>query len=146
MLSALDNNQNDKTQYSVEGVHHFDLGFCVMKLLDSGILINDYARECRVDLHHIHEMNEVMKMIHEKSGKMHPICSIIPRDLTITKEAREYGSTKEANPYTAATAIVLSSLAHRILGNFIMRVQRPHMPFRLFANSDEALKWLAQYL
>lgn len=69
------------------------------------------------------------------------MCSIIGQGLTIEKEAREKGTDPEFQKFTLASAIVQDSLAHRILGNFIIKVQRPTVPTRLFTSTEDALKW-----
>ncbi len=69
------------------------------------------------------------------------MCSIIGQGLTIEKEAREKGTDPELQKYTLASAIVQDSLAHRILGNFIITVQRPTVPTKLFTSTQDALKW-----
>lgn len=69
------------------------------------------------------------------------MCSIIGQGLTIEKEAREKGTNPEFQKFTLASAIVQDSLAHRILGNFVIKVQRPAVPTRLFTSTEDALKW-----
>ncbi|MBL7897809.1 MAG: hypothetical protein JNJ99_04685 [Crocinitomicaceae bacterium] len=69
------------------------------------------------------------------------MCSVIGQGLTIEKEAREKGTDPDMQKYTLASAIVQDSLAHRILGNFIIMVQRPTVPTKLFTSTADALKW-----
>lgn len=60
---------------------------------------------------------------------------------TYTKEAREY-----IHPVTESLkkgeAIVVRSLALRILGTFYARTRRKHHPIRLFSTVYEALEWI----
>lgn len=70
------------------------------------------------------------------------MCSIIGSGITIEKEVREKGTTPEMQRYTKAAAIVQNSLAHRILANFIIRVQRPPVATKAFNNLDDALTWI----
>ena len=70
------------------------------------------------------------------------MCSVIGEGLTIEREARDKGTKPDIQAYTKAAAIVQNSLAHRIIGNFIIRVQRPVAPTKLFNRLDEALEWL----
>ena len=69
------------------------------------------------------------------------MCTVVAPGLTIEKEAREKGTNPEIQKYTKAGAIVQNSLAHRILGNFIIKVQRPPVPTRLFSSVSDALNW-----
>jgi hypothetical protein len=69
------------------------------------------------------------------------MCGIIGPGITIEKEVRERGTSPEMLKYTKASAIVQNSLAHRILANFIIGVQRPPVITRAFTETEEALKW-----
>ncbi len=126
-------------------VKEFDLGYCQMRLRDDGVVVKEYQKDFSVELEHVLEMQSVMEKIHAESGMKHPVCAIYPRDVTLSKEAREYGTTDEANEYTTAVAAVVTSLAQKMIGNFIMRVQKPPIPLKLFSEREEALKWVAQF-
>lgn len=69
------------------------------------------------------------------------MCGLIGSGITIEKEVREKGTTPEMLRYTKATAIVQNSLAHRILANFIIRVQRPPVITKAFTSLEDALNW-----
>jgi hypothetical protein len=69
------------------------------------------------------------------------MCGIIGAGITIEKEVRERGTSPEMLKYTKATAIVQNSLAHRILANFIIRVQRPTVITKAFTETSDALTW-----
>jgi len=58
-----------------------------------------------------------------------------------TKEAREYIHT-DTEQLKKGEAIVVRSLAHRILGTFYARTRRKHHPIRLFPTVWEALEWI----
>jgi hypothetical protein len=64
--------------------------------------------------------------------------------VTITKEAMAFGSGKEANENLIAQAILIQSLANRIVGNFMIKFHKPLAPTRLFSNRDEAIAWLRE--
>jgi len=64
-------------------------------------------------------------------------------DTGITKEAREYASLPEKNEMTRGTAVIIKSLAHRILINFIINVTRQQtMKMRMFDSEVKAIEWL----
>lgn len=67
--------------------------------------------------------------------------AVVGAGLTIEKEVRELGTTQEMLKYTKASAIVQNSLAHRILANFVIRVQRPTVATRAFTDITDALNW-----
>ncbi len=67
-------------------------------------------------------------------------------NVTITKEAMEFGASKEANEFLIAHAIVVTSLANRLIGNFIIKFHKPPAPTKLFNNQEDALIWLRAML
>lgn len=60
------------------------------------------------------------------------------------KEAREMISSKEGSLYKIADAFVIHSVAQKIIANFIMNIQRPAAPTRVFTDKEEALRWLKE--
>jgi hypothetical protein len=64
--------------------------------------------------------------------------------MSITKEAMAYGGTPEVNDPVIAHAILINSLANRLLGNFIIKFHKPAAPTRIFTSESEALEWLRE--
>ena len=62
----------------------------------------------------------------------------------ITRQAREYYTGAENAKVTAGTAMLINSSVGRIIGNFLIQVNRPAFPIRLFSDEAEALRWLAE--
>lgn len=65
---------------------------------------------------------------------------------SITKEAREYSANPEQYTNTIAQAVVVTSLANRLLANFIMLfLQRNKtVEIKVFSDYDIALNWLKE--
>ena len=123
----------------------FILEFCTMRFTHKNILLNEFNPNIHLELKHVKEMLTIAKQIYKKNKMKFNTCAIISQGLTITKEAREFSSTKEANQYINSSAIVTNSLQHKILGNFIIKIQKPHVPSKLFDSKEEAFKWLSNY-
>jgi hypothetical protein len=62
----------------------------------------------------------------------------------ITREAREYYTGPETAKVTLGMAMLVGSSVGRMIGNFLIQVNRPHFPIRLFADESEALRWLSE--
>lgn len=61
----------------------------------------------------------------------------------ISKEAREYSSQVDSNAMTLGTAVIVRTLAHRIMINFIINFTRQSsMKMKMFDNRDKAIEWL----
>jgi hypothetical protein len=62
---------------------------------------------------------------------------------SISKEARELSSRPEANQYTKASAVVVKSLAQRLLVNFIVTLlHKQRMKMKVFDSREKAIDWL----
>ena len=67
-------------------------------------------------------------------------------DTTISKEAREFSAKPESNEMTAATAVIVKSLAHKILINFIIKfTHQQTMKMKMFDDKQEAINWLLSF-
>ena len=116
-----------------------NLGFVELEYLAPDVVILTYMPK----IHLTWDMTlEVFKATNKLTGnKACYMCSVIGNGLTIEKEVREKGVTPEMLKYTKAAAIVQNSLAHKLLANFIIRVQRPQSITKAFSTKEAALKW-----
>jgi hypothetical protein len=62
--------------------------------------------------------------------------------INITKEARERLGSPEYQKSIVAQAIVVNSLANRIIGNFMIRMNKALSTAKLFSDETSARKWL----
>jgi len=70
----------------------------------------------------------------------------IGNDCSISKEAREFGEKPESNEMTQAIAVVVKSLAHRIIINFIIKFTRNQtMKMKMFDDKQKAINWLLTF-
>ena len=61
----------------------------------------------------------------------------------ISKEARGFSQRPETNEMTLATAVLVNSLAHRIVINFIISViHQQTMKMKMFDKRKKAIEWL----
>lgn len=61
-----------------------------------------------------------------------------------SKEVRAFYASKEMADSISSMAILVDSLATKIIGNFFIKSSRPHFPTKLFTDETEAVKWLAK--
>jgi len=65
---------------------------------------------------------------------------------TISKEAREFATKPESNEMTRATAVIVKSLAHRIIINFIINLtSQQTMKMKMFEDKQKAINWLLSF-
>ena len=79
------------------------------------------------------------------SGKSHVILAITGSNTSATKEAREYSSST-ATLGRVAEAIVISSLAVRLMGNIYIHFHKPGVITKMFESEQKALEWLREQM
>jgi hypothetical protein len=109
-----------------------------------GILIGHYIRKVHIDLAMAQEI--VRTRLAFTKGKTYPTMILGHGIVSMNKPAREYLSSTAATEGLSATAIVVNSEFHRILGNFFISVNRAPMPVRIFKDMARAEKWLQKFI
>lgn len=86
------------------------------------------------------EMGELSK------GKKIPVFIDAGDFCTVDSEARVFSASEESNIYTLADAIAYNSLGQKLIANFYLNTNNPHVPTKVFAEKKEAITWLKTFL
>ncbi len=65
---------------------------------------------------------------------------------SMTREAREFFSTRGRDTNTCAFGIIIKSPLSRTVGNFFLGLNKPAVPTRLFDNETDAVEWLKNHV
>lgn len=79
-------------------------------------------------------------------GKRYAVLVDARVPVTITKEAMEYTQQPRSYVNLIAQAILVNTLANRLIGNFIIKFHRPASPTKLFSDYDQAVAWLREHV
>lgn len=60
----------------------------------------------------------------------------------IMEDVKAWASDSKGNKQTVADAIVIQSLAHKLIANAYLKINRPPLPTKIFTNYERALEWL----
>lgn len=112
-------------------------------ILEPGIFVTRFTNEMHYTMRHVREIERYRASVSEIPM---PHLVIACPGMTSDKEVRDYGADKKAYQYTSATAIVCNTLAHRILGNFFIKIQQPPVPTKMFATEEKAMSWLMKFV
>lgn len=83
---------------------------------------------------------------HHSPGNRYLVLIEPGRYTSISKEAREVGMRKEANEMSTAIAVIIHSLAQRLIINFQSKfVSKAKTQMRAFDSKDEGLMWLKNF-
>ena len=110
----------------------------------SGIILCSVIKDVIMDLEDGKENVEVFKKL--GNGKLVPVLVDIRETFTITKVCRNYYASKEAATVMTSVALIIGSPLSRLLGNFMIGLNKTVFPTKLFTNKKEAIKWLKTFL
>ncbi len=109
---------------------------------DNGIIFIKLDENSEVTLADARYHHDFLKSKFDGENKL-KVLTESGRYTTITKEAREFSTLPETNKMTLACAVIIKSLSHRILINFIISFTRQqNMHMRMFENKNKAIDWL----
>lgn len=108
-------------------------GILYYKIFPNSEITSKHAREI---------IEESMKL---SEGKNIPVFGDISEVKSISLEAREYISGEEATKIASSLAILASSPISKIIGNFLISLNKPSYPVKLFTSKEKALEWLKTY-
>ena len=75
-------------------------------------------------------------------GRRYPVLADMRLFKGVDREVRAYYAGPETTGVVSAVAIIVRSLAQRVMGNWFITWNKPQFPSRLFTSQDEAMKWL----
>ncbi len=112
--------------------------------LEEDILLVNLIEDAEIDIIDVDESFEATMQVTQ--GKKYAAFIDAAKSVHVTSEARAYGARKEFQLNLIAQAIFINSLANRIVGNFIIRFNKPYAPTKLFSDKQAALIWLREQI
>jgi hypothetical protein len=117
---------------------------CRVRLLEPNLLENKILDGFTMDVGDVEELKKVNIAMTEDGH--YAILVIFGHLSEVTKGARELIASKEFQRNTIAKALLVDNIGHRLVGNFYLAVNRPHIKTRLFTDRELAIKWLKEEL
>lgn len=111
---------------------------------EDGIARTKVKPNSEISLNHaIENSNAVNSLFTEKKF---PILIDARGIRSMTRDAREFFSTRGRDTKTCAFGIIIKSPISRTVGNFFLGLNKPAVPTRLFDNEENAVEWLKHHL
>lgn len=112
---------------------------------ERGILHLHLHENIELDLEEAKKCFKIYEELGCKRNKVLQIMDAGKGNPTVTKAARDYAA-EMGKEYFIASAIISKSLAVRMMVNFFNSFYKGHgVPFKLFPNEEEAVKWLETF-
>ncbi len=107
---------------------------------DGRMLICEVIKDIEFQVHHV--LTDHKASVEITEGKRFLSLVLTMPDMSISFAAQKESMTKDKYKNIDAQAVVIHSMAQRILGNFMIKFIKYPCPCRLFATKKEALDWL----
>ncbi len=113
-----------------------------LSLIEGGLLLVKILKNSEIDI----EESKLMHKVSVEITKGEKIFALIDArtQVIVSREAREWGSSPESLKDTVAQAILVNSLANKLIGNFIIQFHKPIATTKLFSDEAAAIEWLKE--
>lgn len=129
--------------YSIIETHQLEV--FTIDVWENNIFHVQVKGDIEVELKHVKEQHEFFKQRFDQKNKF-LILVESGYHCALTKEAREFSALPETNIMKAATAVVITSLAERLITNFIINfTSEQEIQIQLFDCREKAVKWLLSF-
>lgn len=109
---------------------------------DNGIVFIKIKNNITIELEDSQQQYQLLKSKYNGINK-HLVLVETGNDTSLSKDAREFGSKPESNEMTTAMAVIVKSLAQRLVLNFIIKfTHQQTMKMKLFDDKQKAINWL----
>lgn len=115
-----------------------------ISLMDRGIIFFKMKENAVIELKEAKEIYNITIALSQ--GKKYSSLVDARAVVSLSKEAREWSSKPELHTNLIAQAILVNSLANRLIANFIIRFNRSKSPMRVFSKEEKALEWLYEQI
>ncbi len=111
---------------------------------EDGIARTKVKPNSEITLNHAIENSKAVNSLYR--DKKFPILIDSRGIRSMTRDAREFFSTRGRETNTCAFGIIIKSPISRAVGNFFLGINKPAVPTRLFDNEENAVEWLKHHL
>jgi hypothetical protein len=94
----------------------------------------------------IPELRQLIDVQRKMGGDRFPVLVLCGEYTTSDVNFLKHLSKNGNDSYSSADAFVIQSIAQKLIANFYIKMVRPERPTKFFTSSDEALKWLNQFM
>jgi hypothetical protein len=93
-----------------------------------------------IEVEHLTQMRQAICDL--GNGKKMPVFFTAHDFLQLSKEGAKYAASEEGVTYTLANAVLIDSLAKKLVFNFFLKFNEPIAPTKGFTNREDAFDWL----
>lgn len=111
-----------------------------VQYLENDIMHYKVKENCLVSMDDVNQCLDILKEFDE--NKSFRNLYELGKNSKVMEDVKDWASDSEGNMQTIADAIIIRSLAHKLIANTYLKVKRPPKPTKVFTKQEDAIKWL----
>lgn len=115
-----------------------------ISLIEDGIIENFFLGGKTIEPADMWEAKQINLKL--SANKPYSVLVLAEELTSFSIEARELTASKDFQGKNIAKALLFDGLGQRIIANFYMRVNRPHIKTNVFGDRNKAIVWLREEL
>jgi hypothetical protein len=123
--------------YTIKELDYLDVN---LQLKSNNIVYVIFKDNCHLDVDLQMRLLDYYNDI--TNSTLMPFLFLVGENVSITKEARDNAIKIEEISMLGASAVVVDSLAYKLVANFYLKFNKPKRPYKVFSKEEEAVKWL----
>lgn len=123
-------------------IAEFETNTTRVQLDEQGIVYVQFKAGEDVELKDMFKMHRWIS--EQLEGGKHYVVTAPEYGSTVDPEVRTWARGPQRVVHIGADALVVKTLAHKLLANFYMKYNKPEHPTKVFSDMDSAVKWLLE--
>lgn len=116
------------------------LDFVTISKLGEHLVENRFHSGAAVDVEEILKIKQANESLF--LNQKYAVLAIASEFSTITRDAQSLMASKAFVKNTVAKAILVQYLGQKIMGNFYLNFNKPHIKTKIFTEREKAIEWL----
>ena len=116
-----------------------------VQLLDNGIIKIDMLEGFTIDLEESVQINIAQGELLNGAPEQGLTLMMVDSTTQFTNDARDFSASKQGLRFSKAEALVVKTLAQRLVVNFYLKINKPSVPSKAFDTEESAIEWLLSF-
>jgi hypothetical protein len=128
------------TKNTIHTIKKLDYPDVNLQLKSNDIVYVTFKDDCNLDIPLQMRLLDYYKEITD--NKLMHFMFFAAENVSLSKEARDNAVKIEDQSMLGATAVVVDTLAYKLIANFYLKFNKPKRPYKVFSKEEDAIKWL----
>jgi hypothetical protein len=116
------------------------LPYAVIQLFEPRIIRMEITKDITITKKEAEELNLAMRDL--GGGEEIPYLLLATENTQFDSSSRAYAATAQGSRYQEAEALIVRTLAHRLLADLYLKINKPVKPCRVFQHEEDGIEWL----